>query len=162
MDVMKKRPKILLIDQHPEWLAFAQNVLKEHYDVVAHKAWDNAMSTVKASARKVQGFDLVFIGLELATSNLDELKPLFKEWHFVVIFPVIETNEAVRLLFKAGVYDCARKPYEKEGLLRLVADELEFAQLANGKSKIKNDSASKKNSGDIAQKLAAEFNLEDQ
>jgi DNA-binding NtrC family response regulator len=158
---MKKRPKILLIDQHPEWLEFAQNVLKEGYDVVAHKAWDNAMSTVRESARKVEGFDLVFIGLELATSNLDELKPLFKEWQFVVIFPIIETNETVRLLFKAGVYDCARKPYEKEGLLKLVADELEFAKLANGKSNIEHAPPTKKIKGDIARKLAAELKLED-
>lgn len=158
---MKKRPKILLIDQHPEWLEFAQSVLKEDYDVVAYKAWDNVMSTVKESARKVEGFDLVFIGLELATSNLDELKPLFKEWQFVVIFPVIETSETVRLLFKAGVYDCARKPYEKEGLLKLVADELEFAKLANGKSSVKGTPPSKKINDEMIRKLMSDLKPEE-
>lgn len=160
MAVMKKRPKILLIDQHPEWLGFAQDVLNEDYDVIAHKNWDNLLSPVKDENTKAGGFDLVFIGLELATNNLDALKPFFKQWNFVVVFPVIETNETVRLLFKAGVYDCARKPYEREGLLKLVADELVIAKVANGK-KIAPSPILSSQSGDIAKQLATLLKLEE-
>lgn len=125
---MKTKYRILLIDQHAEWLEFAHKVLAKEYDVVIlHK---NEMGSFKQDINNVNGFDLIFLGLELATNNLDVLKPLFKHWNFVVIFPIIQENDTVRLLFKAGVYDCAPKPYEREGLLRLVAEEIDFAKQA--------------------------------
>jgi len=132
---MKRKPKILLIDQHPEWLDFAKGVLKSEYNVSTLTKKDDLLS-LRDDASGVEGFDLVFIGLELATTNLDTLKPLFKQWHFVVVFPILQRNETVRLLFKAGVYDCARKPYESESLLKLVADELVVANIANGQQKV--------------------------
>lgn len=128
---MKDRQKILLIDQHPEWLKFAQDVLSDEYAVVTLTSYDEAPS-IEYEVESNEGFDLIFIGLELATNNLDMLKPLFKQWQFVVVFPVLQENETVRMLFKAGVYDCAPKPYEREGLLKLVANELAEAKLVNG------------------------------
>ena len=153
---MQTRQKILLIDQHPEWLTFAQEVLSKDYDVVALSKHEDIFLLRDKAVKK--GFDLIFIGLELATGNLDQLKPLFKEWHFVVIFPVLQENETVRLLFKAGVYDCARKPYEREGLLKLVAEELVVAKIANGQDKI---SSSPKTHQESINQLAAMLNLED-
>lgn len=154
---MKKKKKILLIDQHPEWLDFAQYVLREDYDIVTLSSHDNLLSPQK-DIRKVDGFDLIFIGLELATHNLDVLKPLFKQWQFVVIFPVIQENETVRLLFKAGVYDCARKPYDRDGLLKLVADELVLAEFVNGHSKIQ---STRKTRQEIQKQLSVMLDLED-
>lgn len=154
---MKKRKKILLIDQHPEWLDFAKKTLREEYEIVTFSR-QNDLLTLHKSSKKANGFDVVFIGLELVTQNLDVLKPLFKRWQFVVIFPVIQENETVRLLFKAGVYDCARKPYDSEGLLKLVADELEVADLANGRSKLK---ITKKNREEIKKQLSIMLNQED-
>lgn len=154
---MKSKNKILLIDQHPEWLRFAQKVLSKDYDIVTLTSHKDILS-LQGKKQKSSSYDLIFIGLELATSNLDMLKPLFKEWHFVVIFPVIQENETVRLLFKAGVYDCARKPYERDGLLRLVSDELVAAKLANGSSKIRPKRLSRK---ELAKQFSALIELED-
>lgn len=162
MTTMKKRPRILLIDQHPEWLDFAQGILKNDYEVIVNNSWKNLLSIGRDSTNKVERFDLVFIGQELATNNLDTLKPYFKQWHFVVVFPVIETNKTIRLLFKAGVYDCARKPYEKTGLLKLVSDELVAAKIANGDKKIQRAPSPLNISNDnIANKLASRLNLEE-
>jgi response regulator RpfG family c-di-GMP phosphodiesterase len=152
----KRKSKILLIDQHPEWLDFARAVLQEDYEVLALKRGENL--SLENEVSSLDGFDLVFIGLELATNNLDALKPLFKQWHFVVIFPVLQSNDTVRLLFKAGVYDCARKPYEREGLLKLVADELALANIANGHSKFV---SSRRTSQELARSLATILKLED-
>ncbi len=57
MATMKKRPKLLLIDQHPEWLDFAQSVLRDEYDVAVSKSWENLLLTVKNSSRRVGKFD---------------------------------------------------------------------------------------------------------
>lgn len=154
---MNKRKKILLIDQHPEWLDFAKKVLKEDYDIVKLSKHNDLLSLQK-DVGKTNGFDLIFIGLELVTTNLDVLKPLFKQWQFVVIFPVIQENETVRLLFKAGVYDCARKPYDRDGLLKLVADELVVAESVSGQNKIP---STKKTRQEIKKQLSVMLDLED-
>jgi DNA-binding NtrC family response regulator len=138
---MKTKHRILLIDQHAEWLEFAQEVLANEYDVVTlHK---NEMGSFRQDISGVNGFDLIFLGLELAANNLDVLKPLFKHWNFVVIFPIIQENDTVRLLFKAGVYDCAPKPYERDGLLRLVAEEIDFAKQAIDNKSIQSSNLSR-------------------
>ncbi len=154
---MNKRKKILLIDQHPEWLDFAKEVLEKDYDIVKLSKHNDLLSLQK-EVGKTNGFDLIFIGLELVTTNLDVLKPLFKQWQFVVIFPVIQENETVRLLFKAGVYDCARKPYDRAGLLKLVAEELVEAEYINGHSKIV---PTRKTQREIEKQLATMLDLED-
>jgi DNA-binding NtrC family response regulator len=128
-----KKNKILLIDQHHEWLEFAQDVLNDEYEVTTISNYKD-ISLLQEKTNSINGFDLIFIGLELATNNLAALKPLFKKWQFVVVFPIIQENDTVRMLFKAGVYDCAPKPYEREGLLKLVADELIEAKMANDKT----------------------------
>lgn len=126
---MVKKQKILLIDQHQEWLDFAETVLGKDYEVITLTQTKNI--TFPEKIKEVNGFDLIFLGLELATQNLDALRPLFKRWNFVVIFPVLQENDTMRLLFKAGVYDCAPKPYEQEGLRKLVAEELDLAKKSN-------------------------------
>ncbi len=153
---MKNKYKILLLDKHPEWLEFAKSVLSDDYEVVALTGQDQILS-LKDQLGKVNGFDLIFIGLELATNNLDVLKPLFSKWHFIVVFPVIQNNETVRLLFRAGVYDCARKPYERDGLLKLVEDELITAKVANGLNKVGDSNRTRQ---DTLKQLAIMLDLE--
>ena len=123
--------RILLIDRHPEWLQFAQEVLQERYDVFTAMSFEEAK---KCCIRQEwpQEFDLIFIGLDLATSNLSTIESLGKQWRFVVMFPVFQEDEKLRILFKAGAYDCADKPYDRERLLNLVADELSRAERLNG------------------------------
>lgn len=152
-----KKKKILLIDQHSEWLDFAQEVLGDDYDITKLSKHGNVLSLQK-DLGKANGFDLIFIGLELVTNNLDVLKPLFKQWQFVVVFPVIQENETVRLLFKAGVYDCAQKPYDRNGLLKLVADELALAEFVSRQDKIQ---LTRKSSHEIEKQLSAMLDLEE-
>ena len=122
--------RILLIDRHPEWLQFAQEVLQEQYDVLTATNFEEA-SKFCIGEERAQEFDLIFVGLDLAASNLSTIKSLGKQWRFVVMFPVFQEDEKLRILFKAGVYDCADKPYEREGLLKLIADELSKAERLN-------------------------------
>ena len=134
MDTSKR---ILIIDHHPEWLQFAQEVLQEEYDVLAATSFEEARQCCIQEGRS-QEFDLILIGLALATSNLNAIKSLGKQWRFVVMFPVFQEDETLRVLFKAGVYDCTDKPYEREGLLKLVADELSIAMQLNGIRRFRN------------------------
>jgi len=127
---MATHKRILLIDRHLEWLQFAQEVLQEQYDVFTATSFEEVR---KCCVREEwsQGFDLIFVGLDLATSNLNTIESLGKQWRFVVMFPVFQEDEKLRLLFKAGAYDCADKPYDRERLLQLVADELSRAERLN-------------------------------
>jgi DNA-binding NtrC family response regulator len=128
---MATTKRILLIDRHPEWLQFAQEVLQEQYNVLTATGFEEAAKCCVGEERS-QEFDLIFIGLDLATTNLNTIESLGRQWRFVVMFPVFQEDEKLRILFKAGVYDCADKPYEREGLLKLVADELCRAERLNG------------------------------
>jgi len=84
-------------------------------------------------------FDLIFIGLDLAIGGIDNLsviESLRKQSRFVVMFPVFQQDETLRVLFKAGVYDCVDKPYEREGLLRLVEGELNMARMRTARMRM--------------------------
>lgn len=125
---MVARMRMLLVDRNLAWLQFAEEVLRERYDVLT------AMSFEDVSSCCFQGghpelFDLIFIGLDLATDNLSVIKSLGKQWRCIVMFPVFQEDTKLRVLFKAGVYDCTDKPYEHEGLLKLVEDELHTAKM---------------------------------
>jgi DNA-binding NtrC family response regulator len=127
---MAAMKRILLIDRHPEWLQFAEEALQDQYDVLTATSFEEASESCIQEGR-AQEFDLILVGLDLATSNLGTIKSLGKQWRFVVMFPVFQEDETLRILFKAGVYDCTDKPYEREGLLNLVVDELSRAERLN-------------------------------
>ncbi len=127
---MATQKRILLIDRHLEWLQFAQEALQERYDVFTATSFEEVRKWCLPEEWS-QGFDLIFVGLDLATSNLSTIESFGKQWRFVIMFPVFQENEKLRLLFKAGVYDCADKPYDPEGLLQLVVDELSRAERLN-------------------------------
>ena len=124
MDISKR---ILLIDHYPEWLQFAHEALQEQYDVLTATSFEEARECCIQEGRS-QEFDLVLVGLDLAISNLSTIKSLGKQWRFVVMSPVFQEDETLRILFKAGGYDCADKPYGRDALLKLVADELSIAR----------------------------------
>lgn len=132
---MAVRERVLLIDQHPEWLQFAKEVLQEQHEAVTATSFEEASEYCTREGQS-QEFDLIFVGLDLATSNLSTIAQLSKasssRWRFVVMFPVFQEDETLRMLFKSGVYDCADKPYEREGLLKLVAEELAIAKWLSG------------------------------
>jgi DNA-binding NtrC family response regulator len=124
-------PQILLIDRHRRWLKFAQETLGEAgYAVMIASDFDEATEYYLS-----QDFDLILIGLDQAESNLATLSDLAKDHHhprrFVVMFPVRQTFDRVRIVFKAGVYDVVDKPYGGDILLEIVSKELEEARLRN-------------------------------
>jgi len=132
---MDTQGRILLIDRHPEWLEFASEVLEGQYEVVTARSLEEANKCCIQQGQSKE-FDLIFIGLDEAASNLPAITQLSRisrdGWHFVVMFPVFQENETLRMFFKAGVLDCADKPYESQGLLKLVTDELFLARRLSG------------------------------
>jgi len=132
---MATQERILLIDRHPEWLQFAGEVLQEQYEIITAGSFEEANECCIRKGQS-QEFDLILVGLDLAANNLATITQLSKApsdgWRFVVMFPIFQQDETLRMFFKAGVLDCADKPYEREGLLKLVADELTLARKLGG------------------------------
>ena len=125
---MVARIRLLLVDQHQEWLEFARQVLQERYDVLTAMSFGNVSSSY-LQKREPKIVDLIFIGLDLAINNLGAIKSLSNQWRFVVMFPVYQADDTLRVLFRTGVFDCVEKPYECEPLLGLVEDELRTAEV---------------------------------
>ncbi len=123
---------ILLIDQHVSWLQFAAKVLSgAGYDV------KTAVSLDMAGQRYLnEDFDLIFVGLDQAESHLETLADWAKgqdhPQRFVVMFPVRQTFDTVRIVLKAGAYDVVNKPYQPDALLKTVAEEVREAKARNG------------------------------
>ena len=125
--------RVLLIDQHPDWLAFAKKTLLEvGYQVEAAPNFEEAARCCFEADR----FDLILVGLDQAEANLNTIGELKKsktqQWRFVVMFPIRQTPDRMRMVFKAGAFDCVSKPYQKDALLRVVADEIADAKRRNG------------------------------
>jgi DNA-binding NtrC family response regulator len=121
---MNYQARILLIDRHSKWLDFAVKTLQEvGYEV--HSASD----FVKAAECFVNNsFDLILIGLDQAENSLDEIEHLAKDKlhskRFVVMFPIRQTYDRVRIMFKAGAYDVVDKPYQPKELREMVSTQL--------------------------------------
>lgn len=124
---MAARNRILLIDRHAKWLQFTQEALQEQYDVVTAIGLEEAIETCIVTGQS-QGFDLVFVGLGPATNGLSIIESFGSQWRFVIMFPVLQEDEMLRIFFKSGAYDCVDKPYEREALLQLVAGGLYMAE----------------------------------
>ncbi len=124
--------KILTIDPHSEWLDFAEQTLRDAgYDVAVALDLEKALDLYAN-----QGFDLVLIGLAEVERHLKKLpqltsKPGYAK-RFVVMFPVHQDFDKVRIFFKAGAYDCVDKPFEADRLLAMVSEELAYARRLNG------------------------------
>ena len=123
---------ILLIDRHVGWLKLAQEPLTQAgYKVVTAPDLDEA-----TQSRLNEPFDLVFIGLDQAERNLDTLSEIAKspdvQQRFVVMFPLRQTHEKMRIVFRAGAYDCVDKPYQSGDLLKIVAEKIADTERTNG------------------------------
>jgi DNA-binding NtrC family response regulator len=124
--------RVLLIDQHPEWLSFAKRTLFEAgYQVETAPNFEQAARC----CFEADHFDLILVGLDQAEANLETIGELKKskpqQWRFVVMFPVRQTPDRLRMVFKAGAFDCVNKPYQRDALLRVVADEIADARRRN-------------------------------
>lgn len=124
-------PRILLIDQHADWLKFAEETLRqEGYEVITVVDFDGACQRCLD-----EDFDLIFIGLDQAESHLGALSDLAKNpgrpQRFVVMFPLRQTFDRVRIVLKAGAYDIVDKPYQRDALLKMVADAVHEARQRN-------------------------------
>lgn len=120
---MTRRERILLVDQHPDWIKFAEEVLSERYDVVTATSLEDASQCCRGKF-----FDLIFVGLHQAENKPDILNQLNQtpQGHrrLVIMFPVSQDYETMRRVFKAGAYDCVDKPYSREALLEMVEEEI--------------------------------------
>jgi len=139
-------PRILLIDRHADWLEFAEKTLKqESHDVVTATDFDEACRRCMDD-----DFDLIFVGLDQAESHLATLSDLAKNpnrpQRFVVMFPLRQTFDRVRIVFKAGAYDVVDKPHQRDALLRMVANAVHEARLRNGLTDDAKDPAKPANS----------------
>ena len=80
-------------------------------------------------------FDLILVGADQAEGNLRALEELVRtsgdRRRFVVMFPIRPTPHKMRIVFKAGAYDCVDKPYEPEALLQMVATQITDARQHN-------------------------------
>jgi DNA-binding NtrC family response regulator len=123
---------ILLIDRHTEWLNFAVEVLTQAgYKVFTANEFSEAVEHWQD-----QPFDLVLVGLDQAESHLNELSGMAKNQtspkRVVVMFPIRQTYDRMRIVFKAGAYDVIDKPYNADALLRTVSELIANSQKING------------------------------
>lgn len=123
--------RILLIDRHAQWVDFAVETLTQAgYKVFAASDFDTA------SERWLdQSFDLILVGLDQAESHLGALSHLAKNpaqpRRIVVMFPIRQTYDRMRIVFKAGAYDVVDKPYKADALLRTVAEQIAESRKSN-------------------------------
>lgn len=122
---------ILLIDRHSQWLDFAKEVLtRAGYKVFSADDFERA-----AERWGDEAFDLILVGLDQAESHLETLNDLARNRahpkRVVVMFPILQTYDRMRIVFKAGAYDVIDKPYDAEALLRSVAEQIANSQHVN-------------------------------
>lgn len=128
---MSEKRRILLIDRDQDWLKFAESTLSSIYEVLTESEFDQALRCcIKRDAEP--NFDLIFVGLDWATENLDTIRSFSKRWRFVVMFPIIQQGQYLRILFKSGAFDCTDKPNDGKRLLELVKEQIDRAKLLNG------------------------------
>jgi DNA-binding NtrC family response regulator len=125
---MDSSDRILLIDRHSDWLQFAKESLKQAgYEVFAASRFDEA-----AKRWRDESFDLILVGLDQAESHLSTLSDLAKNpanpRRIVVMFPIRQRYDRMRIVFKAGAYDVVDKPYQPDALISMVAGEIAEAR----------------------------------
>jgi len=122
---------ILVIDRHSGWRKFAEETLKQAgYEVAAASRLEEAVERWLD-----ESFDLILIGLDQAESHLGTLSDLAKNpahpRRIVVMFPIRQTYDKMRIVFKAGAYDVVDKPYQADALRSMVAEQIAEARQKN-------------------------------
>lgn len=120
--VEKSRQKgyILLIDHDEDWLASAQPVLEALGYVV-----ETARSTKEVLGPEDKIYDLILMNWTQADQERVLLERLARPESdnprcVVVMFPIQQLPERMRVVFKSGAYDCVDKPFDREELIELV------------------------------------------
>ncbi len=116
----KRKGHILLIDHDEDWLESAQSVLEALGYVV-----QTAKSTKEALNLVDEVYDLILMNWVQADQERVLLHHLARPKSpnprsVVVMFPVQQLPGRMRLVFKAGVYDCVDKPFDREELIELI------------------------------------------
>lgn len=118
---------ILLIDNQQDWLTFAKNVLEDAgFCTVTASSLEEAQQQFAAS---LDDFPLILVDLNSVEENI----ALFQEFArtesshkrpLVVLFPTELTPMNMSRIFRLGVFDCVNKQYGKQGILKLVEEQL--------------------------------------
>jgi DNA-binding NtrC family response regulator len=131
---MSDQGRVLVIDRHSQWLDFAVATLIEAgYEVLSASDFEMASKRWRDAS-----FDLILVGLDQAESHLSTMSDLAKDRvhpkRIVVMFPIRQTYDRMRIVFKAGAYDIVDKPYEAAALQSMVAKQISEARQKNRSS----------------------------
>ena len=116
----KRKGHILLIDHDEEWLGSAQPMLEAlGYVVQTAKSAKEALNLVD------EVYDVILMNWVQADQERVLLHRLARPKSLnprsvVVMFPVQQLPGRMRLVFKAGVYDCVDKPFDQDELIELI------------------------------------------
>ena len=116
----RRKGHILLIDHDEEWLGSAQPVLE---------ALGYAVQTAKSAEEALNLLDEVYDVILMNWVQADQERVLLQRLArprssnprcVVVMFPVQQLPGRMRLVFRAGAYDCVDKPFDQEDLIELI------------------------------------------
>ena len=115
--------RILIGDDHPEWLQFSRQVLESRgYTVVTASTMDAVHHLLEQN-----GHDLILINADFLfgkiQESLDEFFRNNKEKPIIIVSVPSSTHKALqesRIAFKMGATDYVDKPFNSEQLLALV------------------------------------------
>lgn len=116
----KQKGHILLIDHDEAWLEFAQPALEAFGYVVK-----TARSTKEVLDLEDKVYDLIIMNWAQADQERLLLHRLARSEssnprRVVVISPIQQLPERMRVVFKAGAYDCVDKPFDRRELVELI------------------------------------------
>jgi DNA-binding response OmpR family regulator len=116
----KYKGSILLVDHDEDWLKSAQEALAAR----GYKA-DAVVSAQDALEVVDDKYDVILMNWILAEQERVLLEQLARPRSenprvVVVMFPLQQLPGRMRLVFKAGAYDCVDKPSDRQELLELV------------------------------------------
>lgn len=128
MEIMKKRPKVMLVDDNIANLATGKNMLKDHYEVYALPSAAKLFEFLEETTP-----DLILLDIEMPVMNgYDAIKILKRDRRYADI-PVIfltavsgEENELEGL--ELGAVDYITKPFSASLLLKRVENYLHIKQ----------------------------------
>lgn len=114
------RGHILLIDHDEEWLRSTELVLQ-----ALGYAVQIARNTKEALALEYMACDLVLMNWIQADQAQVLLRHLVHRESdnprcVIVMFSIQQLPERMRVVFKAGAYDCVDKPFDQEEVIKLV------------------------------------------
>jgi DNA-binding NtrC family response regulator len=127
---------ILFIDPHKDWLKFVKKSLSNVKGYEITTALD--LDVLLESESENEGFDLIFIGMNLLRDNPKTMNELTSSsWCFIVLFPGFPDQETARVMFKLGARDIFSKPYDAESLKKMIEEEIVYCKRKHKKEDIR-------------------------